>query len=231
MLCEGNLPRYFWTEAMNTACYILNRVLTRPIIKKIPYEIWNERKPNIYYFHVFGCKCFVLNNGKDNLEKFDAKADEGIFLGYSTSSKAYRMFNKSSLIVEESIHVIFDESLTRKSKELKEEEETSNNSKKYNDNQNKQTRIDNEEENDKDEDLIESIHPSLPRDWRYANSHPKDQIIGDPSQGVRTRSKFRNLDNYLAFVSQIELKSIEEAECDSCRMVAMQEELNQFEKN
>ena len=70
-----------------------------------------------------------------------------------------------------------------------------------------------------------------PRDWRYANSYPKDQIIGDPTQGVRTRSTLRNLDNYLAFVSQIEPKSIEEAECDSDWMVAIQEELNQFERN
>ena len=79
MLCERNLSRYFWAEAVNTTCYILNRVSTRPIIKKTPYEIWNERKSNIYYFHIFGCKCFILNNGKDNLEKFDAKSNEAIF--------------------------------------------------------------------------------------------------------------------------------------------------------
>ena len=94
---------------MNTDCYILNRVLIRPILKKTPYELWNERKSNISYFHVFGCKYFVLNNRKDNLRKFNAKSDEGIFLGYSTSSKAYRIFNKRILTVEESICIIFDE--------------------------------------------------------------------------------------------------------------------------
>ena len=114
MLCEGNLPRYFWAEAVNTACYILNRVSTRPIIKKTPYEIWKGRKPNIYYFHVFGCKCFVLNNGKDNLENFDAKSDEAIFLGYSTNSKAYRVFNKRTLTVEESFHITFNEDVPLK---------------------------------------------------------------------------------------------------------------------
>ena len=111
MLCEENLLRYFWTEVVNTACYILNHVSTKPIIKKTSYEIWNERKPNIYCFHVFGCKCFVLNNEKDNLEKFDAKSDEAIFLGYSTNSKAYRVFNKKTLIVEDLIHVIFNEDI------------------------------------------------------------------------------------------------------------------------
>ena len=66
MLCENNLPKYFWTKAINISCYIINKAMIRPILKKTPYEIFKERKPNISYFHPFGCKCFVLNNGKDN---------------------------------------------------------------------------------------------------------------------------------------------------------------------
>ena len=151
-----------WT--INSTCYILNRTLIRSIYKKTHYELWHDRKPNIGYFNIFGCKCFVHNNDKDNLDKFDAKADEGIFLGYSTSSKAYRIFNKSSLIVEESIHIVFDESLSNKSKELEEEEENNNNFENSDNNQDKQTRIDNEEENDKDEDIVELIDPNLPSD-------------------------------------------------------------------
>lgn len=61
------------------------------------------------HLRVFGCKCFVLNNGKDKLGRFDAKVDDGIFLGYPSNSKAYRVFNKWTLMVEESIHVAFDE--------------------------------------------------------------------------------------------------------------------------
>ena len=110
MLCENNLPKYFWAEAINTACYVVNRISIRPILKKTPYELFKGRKPNIAYFRSFGCKCFVHNNGKDNRGKFDAKSDEAIFLGYSSSSKAYRVFNIHTKIVEESIHVIFDES-------------------------------------------------------------------------------------------------------------------------
>ena len=83
--------------------------MVRPILKKTPYKLFKGRKPNISYFHLFGCKCFVLNNEKDNLDKFDAKSDEEIFLGYSTNSKAYRVFNKRTLVVKESILVIFDE--------------------------------------------------------------------------------------------------------------------------
>ena len=107
MLCENNLPKHFWSEAINTSCYIINRAMIRPILKKTPYELFRERKPNISYFHLFGWKYFVLNNGKDNLGKFDAKSDESIFLRYSLTSKAFRVFNKKTLAVEEYIHVIF----------------------------------------------------------------------------------------------------------------------------
>ena len=108
ILHEYNLSLYFWAEAVNTSCYISNRVFKRPILNKTSYELWNNRKPKISYLRVFGCKCFILNT-KDNLEKFDSKVDDGIFLGYSTSSKAYRVFNKRTLVVEESMHVVFYE--------------------------------------------------------------------------------------------------------------------------
>ncbi|KAH9697863.1 hypothetical protein KPL71_023789 [Citrus sinensis] len=118
MLNENALPKYFWAEAFNTACYVLNRVLIRLHLNKTPYELWKDRKPNIGYFKVFGCKCFILNT-KDNLGKFDPKFDVGIFLGYSNSSKAYRVYNKRTLVVEESMHVTFDESnLTSAEKEV-----------------------------------------------------------------------------------------------------------------
>ena len=100
MLHEYGLPKYFWGEAVNCSCYILNRALIRPIIKKTPYELWNNRKPKIGYFKVFGCKCFILNT-KDHLGKFDAKSNEAIVLGYSTHSKAYRVYNKRTLVIEE----------------------------------------------------------------------------------------------------------------------------------
>ena len=108
---EYDLPSYFWAEAVNTACYVSNRVFKRPLTNKTSYELWKGRKPKISYFRVFGCKCFILNT-KDNLGKFDSKTDEGIFLGYATNSKPYRIFNKRSLVVKESMHVVFDETST-----------------------------------------------------------------------------------------------------------------------
>ncbi|WRX31617.1 Integrase [Theobroma cacao] len=110
ILCENNLPKYLWVEVVNTAAYILNRVSIRPLISKTPYELYKGRKPKISHLRSFGSKCFVLNNRKQPLRKFDAKSDEAIFLGYALNSKAYRVFNKRTLTVEESVHVVFDES-------------------------------------------------------------------------------------------------------------------------
>ena len=92
MLSESKLPTYFWTEAVNTACYTQNRTLINKDHEKTPYEIMADKKPTLKYFHVFGAKCFVLKDGNEHLEKFDAKAEEGIFLGYSLESKAYRVY-------------------------------------------------------------------------------------------------------------------------------------------
>lgn len=87
----------------------LKRIVIRPILEKTPYKLLKGRKPNISYFCVFGCKCFILNNVKYKLGKCDAKYDEGIFLGYSLSNKEYMVFNDRTLVVEEYVHVAFDE--------------------------------------------------------------------------------------------------------------------------
>ncbi|KAJ9565585.1 hypothetical protein OSB04_001551 [Centaurea solstitialis] len=89
MLAQSQLPQYLWAEAVNTACYTQNRI------------------PNIDYFKVFGCPCFVLNE-TENRGKFGPKSDEMIFVGYSDCSVAYRVFNKKSRVVYESVNVRFD---------------------------------------------------------------------------------------------------------------------------
>ena len=109
MLCENNLPKYFWKEAINTACYVINRVSIRLLISKTPYELYEARKPNISHLRNFGCKYFILNNGKHLIGKMDAKSDEATFMGYALNSRVYIVFNKTSLIIEVSIHIVFDE--------------------------------------------------------------------------------------------------------------------------
>jgi hypothetical protein len=108
MIHSRNLAQHFWGEAVNTACHIINRVYLRPETNKTPYEIWRGKKPTVKYFKTFGSKCYILRD-LENLGKFDSKSDEGIFLGYSTNSRAYKIFNKRTETVMESINVVVDD--------------------------------------------------------------------------------------------------------------------------
>ncbi|GJU30673.1 putative ribonuclease H-like domain-containing protein [Tanacetum coccineum] len=108
MLADSKLPTTFWAEAVNTACYVQNRVLVIKPQNKTPYELFLGRKPALSFMRPFGCPVTILNT-IDHLGKFDGKADEGFFVGYSTNSKAFRVFNSRTRIVEENLHVQFSE--------------------------------------------------------------------------------------------------------------------------
>ncbi|XP_075103439.1 uncharacterized protein LOC142178021 [Nicotiana tabacum] len=88
------------TQAINTTCYLVNKCMIRSLLNKTPYKLLNGRKPKVTHLRTFGCKYFDLNNGKEALEEFGAKSDEGIFLGYSSQSKAYKVYNKRTQCVE-----------------------------------------------------------------------------------------------------------------------------------
>ncbi|CAM8918128.1 unnamed protein product [Rhodiola kirilowii] len=109
MLIASGVPKGFWAEVVHAASYILNRASLRFLIGKTPYELLRGRKPNIAHLKVFGCRCYVHNNGKENLGKFDPRSDEGVFVGYPSHSRAYKVYNLRLERVEESIHVTFDE--------------------------------------------------------------------------------------------------------------------------
>ncbi|GJZ16929.1 putative ribonuclease H-like domain-containing protein, partial [Tanacetum coccineum] len=108
MLADSKLPTTFWAEAVNTACYVQNRVLVIKPHNKTPYELFLGRKPALSFMRPFGCPITILNT-IDHLGKFDGKADEGFFVGYSTNSKAFRVFNSRTRIVEENMRVQFSE--------------------------------------------------------------------------------------------------------------------------
>jgi hypothetical protein len=76
---------------------------------KTPYELLIGRKPNISYFWVFGCKCFIFKKRK-HLGRFESRVDEGMLVGYASNYKAYRVFNNSTRVIEETCDVKFDES-------------------------------------------------------------------------------------------------------------------------
>ncbi|GJU48809.1 retrovirus-related pol polyprotein from transposon TNT 1-94 [Tanacetum coccineum] len=92
MLNGSILSKHLWTKAVKIACYTQNRSIIVKRHDKTPYKTFRERIPDISYFHVFGCPVFIHNH-KDHLGKFDAKADDEYFLGYSFNSKAFRVFN------------------------------------------------------------------------------------------------------------------------------------------
>ncbi|GJX60598.1 ribonuclease H-like domain-containing protein [Tanacetum coccineum] len=109
MLADSKLPTTFWAEAVNTACYVQNRVLVVKPHNKTPYELFHGRTPTLSFMRPFGCHVTILNT-IDHLDKFDGKADEGFFVGYSLNSKAFRVFNSRTRIVEENLHIRFSES-------------------------------------------------------------------------------------------------------------------------
>ncbi|GJX53263.1 ribonuclease H-like domain-containing protein [Tanacetum coccineum] len=109
MLADSKLPTTFWAEAVNTACYVQNRVLVVKPHNKTPYELFHGRTPTLSFMRPFGCPVTILNT-IDHLGKFDGKVDEGFFVGYSLNSKAFRVFNSRTRIVEENLHIRFSES-------------------------------------------------------------------------------------------------------------------------
>jgi transposase InsO family protein len=108
MLDEYKTPNRFWAEAINTACYSINRLYLHRILKKTSYELLIGKKPNVSYFRFFWSKCFILiKRGRNS--KFAPKVVEGFLLGYDSNIRAYRVFNKSTGLVEVSCDTVFDE--------------------------------------------------------------------------------------------------------------------------
>ncbi|KAJ9542808.1 hypothetical protein OSB04_029314 [Centaurea solstitialis] len=109
MLNASGLPLTFWAEAVSAACYTQNRSLIVKRFEKTPYHLLHNKRPNVKFFHVFGCKCYVLND-REPIGKFNPKGDDAIFLGDSWDSAAYRVYVPRSGIVVVSTNVRFDDS-------------------------------------------------------------------------------------------------------------------------
>ncbi|GJV53677.1 putative ribonuclease H-like domain-containing protein [Tanacetum coccineum] len=108
MLADLKLPTTFWAEAVNTTCYVQNKVLVIKPHNKTPYELFLGRKPALSFMRPFGCPVTILNT-IDHLGKFDGKVDEGFFVRYPTNNKAFIVFNSRTRIVEENLYVQFSE--------------------------------------------------------------------------------------------------------------------------
>nr|GEX40065.1 hypothetical protein [Tanacetum cinerariifolium] len=108
MLSVAKVSLFFWAEAIATTCFTQNCFLVIPRREKTPYHIINDRKPSVKFFYIFGSLCYIIKDG-ENLDKMKEKGDACIFVGYSTQLRAYRVFNKRTRVIIETIHVNFDE--------------------------------------------------------------------------------------------------------------------------
>jgi hypothetical protein len=261
MLGEFRTPERFWSEAVNTACHAINRLYLHRLLKKTSYELLTGNKPNVSYFRVFGSKCYILVKKGIN-SKFAPKAVEGFLLGYDSNTKAYRVFNKSSDLVEVSSDIVFDETngSPREQFDLDDVDEDDVLTVAIRTMAIGDVRPQEQQEQDQPSSST-MVHPStqddeqVPQEEAYAQggaqedqvmeeeaprasptqvramiqrNHPVDQILGDISKGVTTRSRLANYCEHYSFVSSIEPFRVEEALQDPDWVLAMQEELNNF---
>ncbi|GJX04379.1 integrase, catalytic region, zinc finger, CCHC-type containing protein [Tanacetum coccineum] len=108
MLIFSKAPMFLWADVVATAYYTQNRSLINTRHNKTPYELVHDKKPDLTFFQVFGALCYPTNNSED-LGKLQPTADIGIFVGYAPSRKGYRIYNKRTRRIMETIHVQFDE--------------------------------------------------------------------------------------------------------------------------
>jgi hypothetical protein len=110
MLDEHMTPRCFWAEAINTAYYISNRFFLRSLLNLTPFELRFGRQPSVSHLRLFGFKCFILKHG--NLDKFESRSSDRIFLGYTPHGRSYRVLNLKTNTIVKSYDMTFDETAT-----------------------------------------------------------------------------------------------------------------------
>ena len=192
--------------------------------------MFKGKKPSLAHFKVFRTKYFVHIN-KKNIDKFETKSEPGIFLGYFETSRAYRIYNLKNDTVEESPHVIFNESVDKFINCKNEDNEDF---------------AENKQEHEVDEDDIQTEERARPQgevsshtgnnsiiNIHELKSHLLENIIKNLNETIRTRSHFRIIEemNSLALVSQLEPKNTENVLTDESWINTMHEELHQFERN
>nr|GEU86402.1 hypothetical protein [Tanacetum cinerariifolium] len=308
ILSAAKVPLFFWAEAIATACFTQNRSLVIPRHEKTPYHIINDQKPSVKFFYIFGSLCYIVKDG-ENLDKMKEKGDTCIFVGYSTQSRAYRVFNKRTRLIVETIHDNFDELPQMASDHVSSDpvpqcqrtalehdslspcpqcqenvppvaeivttsnkldllfspmfDELLNGSSQVvskssavttADAPNQQlieenAQVENDEfvnifstlVQDRGETLSRHVDTSNmytfyqrhPSKHCWTKDHPLEQVIGNPSQSVRTRRQLESDGEMCMFaltVSRTKPKNIKEPMADSAWIESMQEELHQFDR-
>ncbi|WVZ76624.1 hypothetical protein U9M48_024581 [Paspalum notatum var. saurae] len=257
MLDEHRTPRRFWAEAVNTAYYIANRIFLRAFLGKTSYKLQFGRQSSVKHLRAFGCRCFVLKKA-GHLDKFESRCLDGIFLGYASSSRAFRVWILEAKQVVETCEVSFDETIpcTTLAFELSGDDE-------------EDTPIFEDEEgavddgdagatapaaapapsatsSDDDGGLLPSASSSLPRRQDHAEAGPAEdarevtseivpsrQVQRDhpPHRMIRDIHQHAPFFSHSAYVVSFEPRDVSHALFDPNWVNAMHEELENFEKN
>jgi transposase InsO family protein len=227
MLMDSKLTDIFWTQVVHTTVHIQNRVMLRNNTDKNPYELWKGRPTNVKHFRVFGRKCYIKRED-GRMGKFDSHVEKGVLVGYSSTRKAYKCYNLRLNKVVESINVTIDETGRPESKE----EENKSMEQIFEEEEAEDEVEEKDEENlTETKEQFQQVSPKTPSKQVQKN-HPSDQIIGNKDAGVETRRKIHSPEQtHLTLLSTIEPNCFEEANKDEFWNKAMNEELDQIEKN
>ncbi|CAL2230473.1 unnamed protein product [Prunus armeniaca] len=224
MLHEKGLPYYLWAEAVHIAVYILNRCPTKALRDKTPFEAYSTRKPGIVHLKVFGSVCFV-HKPEESRQKLDAKSTRGVFVGYATCEKGYRVFDPATRKLILSRDVVFDEGATWNWKEATENSVIMVNE----EGQPRNSQV----------EVFETPAGNQNSGFRpidsvsYEESSKASSRLEDTQNFDHTPLKWRKLDDILAQCNLcvMEPEKFEEAVKDESWMKAMKDELNMIEKN
>ncbi|KAM1470398.1 hypothetical protein ACFX11_041122 [Malus domestica] len=216
MLHDKSMPYFLWAEAVHTAVYILNRSPTKALNNLTPFEAYSGRKPGVGHLKVFGSVCYV-HIPSEIRQKLDAKSVKGVFVGYATCEKGYRVFDPCTKKLILSRDVVFDETITW-------------NWKKHSENSVAVTHIQNSHELGEIQDSASSSYTSSHTEEQESSTHESVEI---PQSYDHTPVKWRNINDIMAQCNLciVEPEKFEEAAQDQAWIKAMEEELQMIEKN
>ncbi|GJZ53423.1 retrovirus-related pol polyprotein from transposon TNT 1-94 [Tanacetum coccineum] len=259
MLIFSKAPMFLWAEAVATACYTQNRSLIHTRHNKTPYELVHDKKPDLTFLRVFGALCYPTNDSED-LGKFQAKADIGIFVGYAPSRKGYRIYNKRTRRLMETIHVTFDEmhqtmapvrmipSATAVNAQVVPpgtslstiiaQDAPSTSASSSTSDMHHPVRHQEPGSTQSSSGNVNSAEPNQvtqPPDHlrRWTKDHPLDNIVGNPSRPVSTRKQLASDALWCCFhteLSKVEPKNFKMAVIEDCWFQAMQDEIHEFDR-
>nr|GFA57555.1 retrovirus-related Pol polyprotein from transposon TNT 1-94 [Tanacetum cinerariifolium] len=248
MLADAKLPVTFWAKAVNTACYVQNRVLVNKSHNKTPYELFNSRTLAIGFLKPFGCHVMILNT-LDNLAKFEAKGDEGIKDAANQEVKKDVSSLRYILFPNWAHDALLESSSTDPMETLTVESPIPTISHQFEDILGVTTSSDEAIRVEADISNMETtISASLTPTFKIHKDHPKSQIIGPVDTPIRTRHKSKEMEEqsliatlyqktnpallqfclFSCFLSQVEPKKVSDTLQDPSWVEAMQEELLQF---